>query len=169
MSIEFSTCISRAKKCGRFGLLLIAGLACCTLAVSARQAAPDFSGVWMETNPQSGPPMRLKLNQNGSQLEVRMSYTGTFGDQPFGVATIYNNNTATWSAPQGCAPRFRTAGYDYSNPGVNTFTLVLRRSMNSGIPTWVIRYSQDVVWNAPCGGHPVGTERIRKMLTKAGE
>jgi hypothetical protein len=168
MSIEFSTCVFRAKKCGHSGLLLIVALMSFAAAVCARQSSSAFAGVWMETRPQSGPPMRLKLTENGSQLEVRMSYTGTFGDQVFGVATIYNN-MATWSSPQGCAPRFRTAGYDYSNPGVNTFTLVLKRSMDSGIPTWVLHYKQTVQWNAPCGGHPVGTELIRKVLTKAGE
>jgi hypothetical protein len=168
MNIKLSASISKAKKYGRFGLPLIAALTSYTIAVSARQAGPGFSGLWMETNPQSGPPMRLKLTQNGSQLEVRMSYNGNFDGPPFGLATIYNN-MATWSLPQGCAPRFRTAGYDYTNPGVNTFTIVLRQSVNSGIQTWVIRYSQDIQWNAPCGGHAVGTERIRKVLTKVGE
>jgi hypothetical protein len=125
----------------------------------------SFSGLWVELRPDSGPPMRLKLTQAGSQVQVRLSYRESFTDRVFGVATI-ENDRATWTGPQSCIDRFRSPGYNYDNPGANTFTLSLGKPIDAAHPGPSLLYIQEVQWNAPCGGHPIGTERIRKILTR---
>ncbi len=122
---------------------------------------PAFSGVWAEMRPASGPPMRIKLSQNGSQVMVWSSYSDSFPDRVFGTATI-KNGVATWSAPQGCVERFRSPGYNYDNPGTNTFALSFLQA--AGQPGPVLVYTQVTQWNVPCGGHPIGTEGIQKLL-----
>jgi len=118
---------------------------------------PDFSGVWVETNPEKGPPMRLDLRANGSQLTVRISYTEQFGGviaQP-----IVENETAVWRTPQGCAAQFQKPGYNYSKPGENMFTLGLRGSL--------LIYEQQTTWIVPCDGHPAGVEKTTKTLRRS--
>jgi hypothetical protein len=127
--------------------------------------SPAFSGVWMEGQPKSGPPMRLKLSQTGNQVEVWLSYRESFSHRPIGVATI-EDGAATWTAPTSCAPQFRSAGYDYDNPAAYTVTLSWAK-LASGAPLGsVLIWTQDVRWFAPCGGHPIGVERIRKVLDR---
>jgi hypothetical protein len=121
-----------------------------------------FSGVWAETRPASGPLMRIKFAQNGSQLVVWLSYSDSFGDRAFATATI-KNGVATWAAPQSCVERFRSPGYNYDNPGMNTFALSFLQA--DGQPEPVLVYTQATQWNAPCGGHPIGTEGLQKLLT----
>jgi hypothetical protein len=133
--------------------------------VSAAPQPPSFSGLWVELRPDSGPPMRLKLTQAGSQVQVRLSYRDSFPDRVFRVATI-ENDRATWTGPQSCVAQFRSPGYNYDNPGANTFTLSLGKPIDGGQTEPLLLYIQDVQWNAPCGGHPIGTERIRKILTR---
>jgi hypothetical protein len=134
------------------------------LAASAPQS-PSFSGLWIELRQDSGPPMRLKLTQGGAQVQVWLSYRDSFSDRVFGVATI-ENDRATWTGPQSCAVQFRSPGYNYDHPGVNTFTLSLGKPIDGVQPGPSLLYIQDVQWSAPCGGHPIGTERIRKILTR---
>lgn len=133
--------------------------------VHALPPSPAFSGNWVEVQPKSGPPMRLKLSQTGNQVEVWLSYRETFSDHPVGVAAVAND-TATWTAPQSCAPQFRSAGYDYDHPGAYTVTLSWAQPANGEPPGSVLRWTQDVQWFAPCGGHPIGVERIRKALRR---
>ena len=104
---------------------------------------PDFSGVWVETQPNSGPPLRLQLTQSGSRMQVRISYRDSFPDAVFSVATI-ENGTAIWTLPQACIARFRWPGYNYDNPGVNTFTLSLRQTSEPGELGPLLVYVQEV-------------------------
>jgi len=121
-----------------------------------------FSGVWTETKPTNGPPMRIKFTQNGSQLMVWLSYSNSFSERPFGTATI-KNGIATWAAPQSCVERFRSPNYRYDKPGINTFALSFLQA--DGQPGPVLVYTQVTQWNVPCGGHPVGTEGRQTLLT----
>ncbi len=73
--------------------------------IDAASPPAVFSGVWAETPPASGRPMRLRLSQNGSQVTVRLSYSDSFSERVFGTATI-TNGVATWASPQGCVERF---------------------------------------------------------------
>jgi len=127
---------------------------------------PDFSGVWVETQPESGPQLRLQLTQFGSRVQVRMSRRDYFPDRVFGVAAI-ENGTALWSTPQACVAPFRWPGYNYDNPGVNTYTLSLRQPTEAGEPGPLLVYVQETHWNVPCASnHPIGTERIQKILKR---
>jgi hypothetical protein len=127
-------------------------------------AAPPtgFSGVWAETKPTSGPPMRIKFAQNGSQLMIWLSYSDSFSDGATATATI-KNGVATWASPQSCVDRFQSPGYNYDNPGMNTFALSFLQA--EGQPGPVLVYTQVTQWNAPCGGHPIGTVGRLKLLT----
>ncbi len=137
-----------------------------SLSGAAGPHVPDFSGVWVETQPNSGSPLRLQLTQSGSRVQVRMSYRDYFPDRIFGVATI-KHETAGWSAPQGCDARFRWPGYDYDNPGVSTFTLSLRQPTEPVESGTLLVYVQQTRWNAPCANnHPIGTERTQKILKR---
>jgi hypothetical protein len=128
--------------------------------------SPDFSGVWVETHPAGGPPVRLLLIQSGSQVQVRLSYRDTFSDLIFGAGTI-ENGTATWTLRQSCVGRFRWPGYNYDNPGVNRFSLSLRDPGEPGQPGPRLIYVQESQWNVPCASnHPIGTERIQKILKR---
>jgi hypothetical protein len=155
------------------GIKLLALWAIYSVTVWAQQPVrpepplANYSGLWLEIRPVSGPPMNLKLTQNGSQVTVQLSYNGTFGDDVFGIATI-NNDRATWTVPQPCAPQFRTAGYNYDNPGINLCSIALRQGFKDGQPARMLVYEQDVRWNVPCGGNPIGTQRIRKTLSQVG-
>lgn len=126
----------------------------------------DFLGIWVETQPKSGKPMRMQLTQSGSQVQVRISSRDYFPDHIFGVAAI-ENGTATWTTPQACVARFRWAGYNYDNPGVNIITLSLRQPTEPGESGPLLVYVQETHWNAPCANnHPIGTERIQKILKR---
>jgi len=122
----------------------------------------EFAGRWEEIPPlvpqDKGHPMWLKLLQNGSELTVWISYTGSFTGPAFGQALI-SGNQATWTLPQGCAPRFQHAGFNYDNPGSNTFLLRLDGS--------ILWYEVQTRWTSPCDGHSVGTETERKRLQRA--
>ncbi len=127
---------------------------------------PAYSGVWVETQPESGPPLRLQLTQSGSRVQVRMSFRDYFPDLVSGVATI-ENGTASWSTPQGCVARFQRPGYNYDNPGVTTVALSFRQLSASGEPGPLLVYVQETHWNVPCANnHPVGTERIQRILRR---
>jgi hypothetical protein len=148
-----------------FALLSGSPAALAQQRVSSAPQPAGFSGLWVELRPDNGPPMRLKVTQAGSQVQVRLSYRDTFPDRVFGVATI-ENDRATWTGPMSCAVQFRSPGYNYDNPGVDTVTLSLGKPIDGGQPGPSLLYIQDLQWNAPCGGHPIGTERIRKILTR---
>jgi hypothetical protein len=105
--------------------------------------------------------MRIKLIQNGSQVTVWLSYYDSFSDRSIATASI-RNGVASWAAPQGCVERFQSAGYNYDNPGMNTFALSFLPV--AGQPTPVLVYTQVTLWNAPCGGHRIGTEGLQKLL-----
>lgn len=130
--------------------------------LSSAPPPTGFSGVWAETQPTSGPPMRMKFVQNGSQLAVWLSYSDSFPDQAFATATI-KDGMATWAEPQGCVERFQSSGYNYDKPGMNTFALSFLQA--DGQPGPVLVYTQVTKWNVPCGGHPMGTEGLQKLLT----
>jgi hypothetical protein len=108
--------------------------------------------------------MRLKLSQTGSQVQVWVTYRDSFSDRVSAIGAL-ENDTVTWTGPQGCVARFRSPGYDYSNPGQYTVTLSLRHPADGAQPGPVLLYTQDTQWNAPCGGHPIGTERLQRVLT----
>jgi hypothetical protein len=130
---------------------------------------PDFSGVWVETQSRSGPPLRLELTQSGSRVQVRISSRDYFPDAVFGVAAI-ENGTATWTSPQGCIARFRWPGYNYDNPGATTFTLSLRQPSDPGESGPLLVYSRETHWNVPCAAnHPIGTERAETILKRRQE
>jgi len=130
-------------------------------------SSPTYSGTWVEVRPQSGPATRLSLTQRGSQVEVRISYTGTFSGKVFGVASIQSNNSATWTVPQSCAAEFRKPGYSYDNPGESLFSLSLGEPIDGGSPEPILTYTQDTKWNVPCDGHPIGTKHTSKALQRA--
>jgi len=122
----------------------------------------EFTGIWEEGLPLApqdrGHPTWLKLLQNGSELTIWISYTGSFTGPAFGHALV-NGSQATWTLPQSCAQRFQHRGYDYDNPGSNTFTLRLDGS--------ILWYEAQTRWTSPCDGHSVGTETVRKRLQRA--
>jgi hypothetical protein len=126
---------------------------------------PDFSGVWVETHSVSGPPLRLQLVQSDSKVQIRTSRNGAFSDPVFGVGTI-ENGSATWTSRQGCIARFQWPGYDYGNPGINTFTLSLR-DPEPGQPGPLLVFLTETHWNAPCASnHPIGIERVERTLQR---
>jgi hypothetical protein len=135
--------------------------------ISARQGITStpplagFSGDWVETKLASGPPMRLRFSQNGSQVTVWLTYSETFSDRVFGMATI-KNGVATWAAKQTCAEQFQSPGFDYSNAGRNTFALSFVQPEGQTGP--VLVFTQVTEWNAPCGGHKIGTEGRQTLL-----
>jgi hypothetical protein len=106
--------------------------------------------------------MRIKFAQNGSQLMVWLSYSDSFPDSAFATATI-KNGVASWAASQSCVERFQSPGYNYDKPGMNTFALSFIEA--EGQPGPVLVYTQVTKWNVPCGGHPIGTEGLQKLLT----
>ncbi len=81
-------------------------------------------------------------------MQVWLSYTGSFSDRVFGVASI-DNDQVTWTAPQGCSARFRFPDYNYDNPGWNRFTLYLSQSTEPGGPGPLLFFAQETHWNAP--------------------
>jgi hypothetical protein len=133
--------------------------------ISSEPQSPSFSGIWVELRPASGPAMRLRLTQTRSQVQVRLSYRDSFPDRVFGVATL-EDDRATWTAPMSCAVQFRSLGYNYDNPGIDTVALSLGKPIVVGDLRPSLLYIQEFQWNAPCGGHPIGTERIQKILTR---
>jgi hypothetical protein len=71
----------------------------------------------------------------------------------------------TWTTRQDCTARFQWPGYNYDNPGINTYTLSLRQPTDPGESEPLLVYLQETRWNAPCAdNHPIGTERTRKIL-----
>jgi hypothetical protein len=136
------------------------------LSGAAGSDAPDFSGVWLETQPDSGPPMRLQLVQTGSRVQVRISYRDTFPNFVFGMASI-ENETASWTDRLACVARFQWPGYNYDDPGVSKFTLSLRQPAEPGQPGPLLVYVQETHVNAPCANnHPIGIERTQKILRR---
>jgi hypothetical protein len=136
------------------------------LSLAAGAETSAFSGVWVETQPDHGAPLRLELTQSGTRLQVRSSFRDYFRDKIVDVATL-ENGTAVWSVPQACVARFRWPGYNYDNPGVNTYTLSLRNSSDSGGSETVLVYVQETRWNVPCANnHPIGTERVQRILRR---
>ena len=133
------------------------------VAVFAAGAAsePGFSGDWVEASPQQGPPLSLRLTQDGSQLKVQMSFTGAFSGI-FHVATIGNDGIATLVTPQGCSEQFRHAGYNYDHPGENILTFRLSQAPGSEEP--ILLYTNDTKWNVPCAQHSIGTEHESRQL-----
>lgn len=149
-------CISRIAVL--ISLLLVPG--------AVASDVPDLSVVWVETQPESGPPMRLQLTQSGSRLQVRISFRDTFPDAVFRTVTI-ENGTASWTIPQGCIARFRWPGYNYDNPGSTTFTLSLREPAEPGESGPLLVYVQKTHWNVPCASnHPIGTEQVQRILRR---
>jgi hypothetical protein len=130
--------------------------------INSAPPPPVFSGVWTETRPAKGRPMRIKLSQDGAQVMVWLSYSDSFSGRVFGAATV-RNGVATWAAPQGCVERFQSPGYNYDNPGLNTFTLSFLAANGQLRP--VLVYTQVTLWNVPCGNHRIGTEGVQKVLT----
>lgn len=123
------------------------------------QGSPTFTGTWLQTDPPKGtPPMRLKISQTGNQFSASISYTNVFSPRADGQGTV-DGGKAVWREPQGCGPRFQTSGYDYTNPGVNIFTMQLSGS--------VLVYTQETDWTSPCGGHPIGKETVVKHLQRS--
>jgi hypothetical protein len=122
---------------------------------------PNFAGVWVEMNPKDAAhPLRLKVEQSGSQISLYISHTQVFGSQAFFEAAI-SRGKATLSMPQGCAPRFRQSGYNYDNPGVMIFHVSLRGT--------TLIYEQDTQWTSPCDGHPIGIEQNTSELQRISE
>jgi hypothetical protein len=142
------------------------GLLLFSLSNAVGSGVPDFSGVWVETQPNGISPLHLELIHSGSRVQVRISRYDYFPDHVFGVATV-ENGTASWSAPQGCAAQFRWPGYKYDNPGVNIYTLSLRQPTEPGESGPLLVYVQETHWNAPCANnHSIGTERTQKILRR---
>jgi hypothetical protein len=141
-------------------------LALLQLSNAIGSEVPDFSGVWVETQPNSGPPMQLQVTQSGSRVQVRISYGDSFSDRNFGVGTV-ENGAAIWTIREGCVARFRWPGYNYDNPGLSTFTLSLRHPAEPGEPGPLLVYVQEIHWNVPCASnHRIGTERVQKILRR---
>jgi len=131
------------------------------LALFALLLFPDAQN--LRAQPAGGRPMRIKLSQDGSQVTVRLSYSDSFSGRVFGAATV-RNGVATWTVPQGCVERFQSPGYNYDNPGLNTFTLsFLPADGQQRRP--VLVYTQVTLWNVLCGNHRIGTEGLQKVLT----
>jgi hypothetical protein len=127
---------------------------------------PDFSGVWLETQPESGPPVQLQLVQYGSRVQVRISYRDYFSDKISAQATL-ENGTASWSLRQSCVGQFRWPGYNYDNPGASMVTLSLRHSIDPGVSEPLLVYTQETRWDVPCANnHPIGVERVQKLLKR---
>lgn len=147
-------------------IVVAALLSVLLLSGAAGSDAPDFSGVWVETQPDSGLPMRLQLVQTGSRVQVRISYRDTFLGAVFGIAVI-ESGTASWTAREECVARFQWSGYNYDDPGVSKFTLSLRQPAEPGQPGPLLVYAQETHWNAPCANnHPIGIERTQKILRR---
>jgi len=146
--------------------LIALGAAVAPRLVRGAASTPNFAGSWVETRPLKGPPLRVRLTQNGPQIEVRISRNGTFNGKVFGVATIQSDSSATWTLLQGCAAEYRHAGYNYDNPGENLFTLRLSPQTASGSSELELLLTEDTTWNVPCDGHPIGTEHTSTVLRR---
>ena len=155
--------------------LLFAFLGICTILLTkythrpvARKHAPsEFAGVWVEQNPAKGHgAMRVKLVPEGSQLAVYLSYSQIFEGDILNVAKI-NDNKATFTLREGCAKTYQTPGYSYDNPGESVWSFSLEKTSESGSSRGPrLFYTDETRWTAPCGGHPVGTERTAKVLER---
>lgn len=161
-------------------LLITFAISCTAWAWAAPQRpapptgrAPDFSGIWVEIPRPPGkvasagkgyPPIRLTISQHGSQLEVR-------GFGPVATATIQSNGTATWTVTwtsAGCAVSLRKPGYDYDHLGAAQFILGLEHPIDGGAPVRPqMSFTEIDTWNAPCDGHPIGTEQMTSILRRA--
>ena len=130
---------------------------------TTQEPRQEFGGLWLEEHPQSGAPLRLRLIQNDNQVAVHLSYTDSFSNDVFGTATI-RGNVASWSMPQSCALQFQSPGYNYDNPGTNFFSMTIRNEDGRRM----LIYTQTTRWNAPCGGNPIGTQRLQKALFEVG-
>lgn len=136
----------RVISCGALILIFI--------QAAAGAQTSDFQGIWVEQNPEQGPPMRLRIVQNDSTLKVSMSYRQEFGPDDF-TATL-DKGEAMWKGREGCAERFRYGGFSYDNPGFDIFRLRLQGA--------VLEYEQEIHWLVPCDGHPPGVGKITKEL-----
>jgi hypothetical protein len=154
----FPSCFSRAAVAALLSLLPPSG--------ALASDAPDFSGVWVEISPKSGPPLRIQLTQSGSRVQVRLSGRDNFPDRVLGVATI-EDGTAVWRATQACVEQFQWPGYNYDKPGVNTFTLALRQPTQLDEPGPLLVFVVETHWKVPCASnHPIGTERTQRILRR---
>jgi hypothetical protein len=114
-----------------------------------------LAGIWEEIPPfqRSGNPMRLNVQENGSEVTVRINDSGLTW------RTLVNNGEATFTRPQSCGARFQHAGYNYDNPGSVTRTLRIDGS--------ILSYIIEQRWTSPCDGHPIGvgtaTYRFRRV------
>ena len=125
--------------------------------------AANIAGICLEAHPHSGPPMRIKVVPAGDQIEVWASYRGTFGDRPFAKAML-ENGSWTWGGAQTCAPQWRSRGYDYTFPATYSFELHVSDAPLNGKHAPALLFVRVVEWNAPCGGHPIGTDREERTL-----
>ncbi len=148
-------------------ILLIAILLILTIVLTKYTYVPgtgeqtaEFAGVWVERSPAIGHAMRVKFTPRGSQLAVYLSYTQIFQNDPFSVATI-KDYKATFIVRGGCGKMHQTPGYSYDNPGESVWSFSLEKTSGGGSSR---RLFHTVVtrWTAPCGGHPIGTERTTK-------
>jgi thiol-disulfide isomerase/thioredoxin len=121
---------------------------------------PDFRGTWVEEDPlDSAHPMRLRIAQSKSIITVYISYTQKFAGA--GYTAAVGQGQATWEEHQGCAERFWLPGYNYDNPGFNTFRLSLQGT--------TLKYEQETHWLVPCDGHPAGVETVTRELGRTSE
>jgi hypothetical protein len=124
----------------------------------SQASIPNFAGVWAEINPKdTAHPLRLKIEQRGSEISLYISYTQVFSNRAFFEAAI-TQGRATKSMSQGCAPRFQQSGYNYDNPGVNILNVSLHGS--------TLVYDQDTKWTSPCDGHPIGIQQNTRELQR---
>ena len=120
----------------------------------------DFRGTWVEGDPVDvAHPMRLRIVQDKSTITVYISYTQIFGGA--GYTAAVDQGQATWKEGQGCAQRFWLPGYNYDNPGFNTFRLSLQGT--------TLKYEQETHWLVPCDGYPAGIETVTRELGRTSE
>jgi hypothetical protein len=118
-------------------------------------SGPNFEGKWIEINPRNPEnPRNLVLQQGGGQV-VFAGFR----------LTVNQGGVATWSGPQGCAPKFQRPGYDYGASGM-AGTAILMMSLQGS----TLIYENGVNWRVPCDGHQAGEERyITKFQRVAGQ
>jgi hypothetical protein len=138
--------------------------------------AADFSGLWIEiprppgAAPSGGPPLRMRLTQQGARLEVRLrgNANPTPNDPVFGVATIAGQ-MATWTGPESCGSVNQKPGYNYDHPGSSQYTLALEHPIDGPAPPRPqMLYTTTTTWNVPCDGIQAGTSQTTMVLERGG-